>query len=390
MSIQEKLTRQALRLALASLLAALPSGCSDKARLDAMQESLRDMQDQLARIRETIHAQTNARTHAVLKARMIQVGDPSEQSVLLIRNSGITMTQRGEGETASIMIGCTDGKARILVSDGRHSGGATLTGDSVTFHDTNSNPRAVLDGSSVVFFRDESDGKLGASLSVGTNGAGLMLCDENGKTRAMLSVIGAASCLSFMDEKDEDRVTVGTSMALGPNIRMMDENGQNRLGLAVNSNGVALAMWDKRGMARVGLSIAADQPGLRLYDEAGGDRAALLATEAGPGLFLHDKTGKARGGMIMSASGPGLDFSDVNGTRRALLSVNKDGPGLAMFEASGTRRAWLTVGEDGPGFDLSDEKGRTRALLYAPKAGPMLGLAGDNGRLFWSTPTEKR
>jgi hypothetical protein len=96
-----------------------------------------------------------------------------------------------------------------------------------------------------------------------------VLEDENGKTRAMLSV---------------DKY--------GPGLDLRDEKGKIRAGLSVDNDGSDLNLCDEKGTIRARLSLDKDGPLLRLADENGKTRAVLSLHKNGPGLSLLDENGK--------------------------------------------------------------------------------------------------
>jgi len=109
-------------------------------------------------------------------------------------------------------------------------------------------------------------GKVHAGLAPTKDGAGLILFDEAGKTRAMLSV-----------------------GALG----LYDAEGKTRVMLSVGADGPALGLFDAAGKTRAGLSVGAHGPGLVMADENGKGRVGLTASKVGgAGLDLYDAAGR--------------------------------------------------------------------------------------------------
>jgi len=109
-------------------------------------------------------------------------------------------------------------------------------------------------------------GKSCALLAPTKKGAGLILLDAEGKTRAMLSV-----------------------GALG----LYDADGKTRAMLSVGADGPGLGLFDEAGKTRAGLSVGAHGPGLYLADENGTGRVGLTATKVGgAALDVFDAAGR--------------------------------------------------------------------------------------------------
>jgi hypothetical protein len=73
-----------------------------------------------------------------------------------------------------------------------------------------------------------------------------------------------------------------------------DENGKTRAELSINKDGPSLSLFDKNGNPRALLSAIKDGPRLELFDENGTPRAGLSALKDGPMLSLFDENGKPR------------------------------------------------------------------------------------------------
>jgi hypothetical protein len=122
---------------------------------------------------------------------------------------------------------------------------------------------------------------------------GLVLLNENGKTRAALGV--------FDDGK--------------PGLVLMDENGRQRATLGVPKAGPILELWDKNDRARAKLMLNDDGEAglLGLFDEDGNMRAMLAVDKKGPLLSLLGENGKGRTTLSMGKDGPLVYLLDENG-----------------------------------------------------------------------------
>ena len=141
---------------------------------------------------------------------------------------------------------------------------------------------------------------------------GFILEDENGKTRAQLS----------MNE-------------LGPGLVLYDENGN---GLAVLYT-FKLSFFDEKREVRARLLVTGRESVLDLFDEKGVCRTGLRFGYAGPGLWLYDEKGEARSVLNAGGRGPMLSLSGETGEAGAGLAVLRDKPGLSMWDEKG-RTIW--------------------------------------------------
>jgi hypothetical protein len=94
---------------------------------------------------------------------------------------------------------------------------------------------------------------------------------------------------------------------------LKDENGKTRAVLSVSKEGPALVLFDETGKPRAGLDAGKDGPGLVLADETGKFRAMLAVDKDGPRLVLFDEIGKRRAGLAVNKDGPGLALFDETG-----------------------------------------------------------------------------
>jgi len=96
-----------------------------------------------------------------------------------------------------------------------------------------------------------------------------ILEDENGKTRAELSLKKDGPVLLLLDENDKSRAELSLKKD-GPNLSLSDENGKPRAGLTVDKDGrPGLLLLDDNGKCLAILSVAMDGPWLALFEENG-------------------------------------------------------------------------------------------------------------------------
>ena len=85
---------------------------------------------------------------------------------------------------------------------------------------------AVKEVRANTFIVEDANGKTRAKLAmVGADGPVLVLADENGKVRAMLSVDEAGPGLDLRDENGKPRALLGVTKD-GPGLDLLDENGK--------------------------------------------------------------------------------------------------------------------------------------------------------------------
>lgn len=141
-----------------------------------------------------------------------------------------------------------------------------------------------------------STGDIRARLGVDKKmGTALMLYDQNGNARAVLSATDPAAGLVLWDQDGVIRCALNLLEKTGASLTLSDQNGISRTSLTV----------DERG-----------NPSLGMIDQVGNPRALLSTTEGGsPSLSLTDQNGKPRFGLLEKANGTTtLLLFDQNGT----------------------------------------------------------------------------
>ncbi len=222
-------------------------------------------------------------------------------------------------------------------------------------------PRAV---SKVVeaerFVLRDATGKIMAILGTepGVPAPKLFLYDQNGKTRAMLSVLADGT----------------------PGLALFDQNGKGRAGLLLLASGApGLGLHDQNGKNRLLLSVGADDtPGLALLDQNGKERARLTVVPDGsPSLGLFDQSGKVRAALGVLADGsPGLSLADLNDKERIGLRVGTNGPSLVLRDENLNNRAVLG--------HTALEATATGTVEQRPASS--LVLSDRDGKVIWKVP----
>ncbi len=152
-------------------------------------------------------------------------------------------------------------------------------------------PQKVIEAERFVVM--DEDGRTRAILGVVENTAGLMLHDQNGKTRIFLSV--------------ED----------SPRLQFSDQNGNSAV-----------------------LLTADGEPILTLYNANGTVGSSLQPAALG---FSGDKEEESGVLLSMSEDGPLLSFNDSQNQSRLVLSVVKDSPIISLYDANQTLRFILAT-----------------------------------------------
>ena len=146
------------------------------------------------------------------------------------------------------------------------------------------------------FVLEDENGGTCAMLGVAEDSPGLVLYDEDGKRRVVLSVSAAdnAPVLVLLDENGKARVQM-TAVGDGPNLTLSDGNGKPRAGFNVSDNMPSLVLLDENGITRAQLSAVPqeeDTSTLMLYGKNGEMRVSLLAQDDCGKVALHAENGE--------------------------------------------------------------------------------------------------
>ena len=105
---------------------------------------------------------------------------------------------------------------------------------------------------------------------------------------------------------------------------LADENGETRATLSIGRHGPELSLWDENGLGRAQLTVRNDGPVLGLWDENGTGRAELIVKNAGPILILSDKNGKTRAELGVSGT-ESRDGTTAQHSESTLTLFNPEG-----------------------------------------------------------------
>jgi hypothetical protein len=94
---------------------------------------------------------------------------------------------------------------------------------------------------------------------------------------------------------------------------VVDDQGRIRALLSVIKTGSGLALYDESGKVRARLDVNEDFPLLTLHDEKGTPRAVLDVTKYGPELSFHDEKGTPRASLDVLEDRPLLSLNNDKG-----------------------------------------------------------------------------
>ncbi len=214
-------------------------------------------------------------------------------------------------------------------------------------------------GSSIQSFKD--------SLS---RASAFVLEDKNGKDFGTLGLMEGIPCLLLADEKGEARVLLSVVKNGEPSLVFFGNNGRPRAALGVAQNeDPALSLFDRNGTQRATLAMMDnEEPGLSLFDD-GGSKCAVIKQAKG--------------------QGPGVVLWDENQKGIAMLTV-KDGGRLSLRDENGKERVSLHIdGKEMAGLWVRDGDEKTLATMAATNIGPVLLLNDRNGKPVQGVATKE-
>ena len=110
----------------------------------------------------------------------------------------------------------------------------------------------------------------------------LVIVDERGRERAMLSALGGSPSLILNDQEGKLRAAFILNPDGSPVLALSDGEGTARAGLQVTGAVAVLTLADSTGKPRAQVSVRNDVSVVSLMDEAGAMRAAMgVAKNAG-------------------------------------------------------------------------------------------------------------
>jgi len=202
----------------------------------------------------------------------------------------------------------------------------------------------------------------------------LVIVDDEGRKRAVLSSDKDGVTLSLADEAGTWRVVLGTSEE-GGSLTLQDRIGKTRARLGALSSKAGLDLLDQAAKVQVNLTAHLAGSELRLRDPAGSVTAELTAVTAfGPRLKLGNdaETGAFVSGRV---DAPEIWLHNRSTGSAARLKADKDGPALSLRDAEGSRaKLGSTDAEDfAPGTSPN------------PSAASLVMIDKDKG-VIWKAP----
>ena len=207
----------------------------------------------------------------------------------------------------------------------------------------------------------------------------IILRDESGHVRVLMSAVRGEPRLSFFDTNEQSRAVL-TLVDEEPRLLLLDAQGKQRAGLAVLKEEPELALLDRNERRRVWLSLERGLQGLLLRDRNGNERVRMGITGGLPGIVMHTRREKVR--VPPKGEQHGISLSDASGRTRALFDAAQSGAEIAFFNERGKIQSLLDGVEDNPVLTLFDAKGE-------PKNGLTLSgltLRDDKGQVVFSAP----
>lgn len=154
----------------------------------------------------------------------------------------------------------------------------------------------AIDGEDVHWRLLGGQGLVRAELAVTDDGAALVLDDSAGQQRVRLGAFPERHGLMI-----EGRDGKGAALGLEADRPVLSLHGGEAGGVTAiaSDGGPQLRLIDKAGVERLGLAVTEDGPALQLFDEGGttGVRLRVLPEEYGPALDFLDKEGERLHGL---------------------------------------------------------------------------------------------
>ena len=127
-----------------------------------------------------------------------------------------------------------------------------------------------------------------------------------------------AQRFEVVDARGRTRVALDVDVAMGtPGLTLDDEQGKMRAMLSLLPDGTPdLVLCDEKGKTRATLGLARDgEPAVTFFDDKGKERAMLsVGSDGSPGLGLSDENRATRAMLSLLADGtPFLGFADKKG-----------------------------------------------------------------------------
>jgi hypothetical protein len=104
---------------------------------------------------------------------------------------------------------------------------------------------------------------------------------------------------------------------------LIDENGKSRAGLFMLSDGPAFGLNDENEKPLLILKAGQKRTALDLFDENVKSRVSLSINKSGAGLALADENGKPRGRVGIDNTGVNIILCDKNGTVRTVVGATQ-------------------------------------------------------------------
>ena len=164
------------------------------------------------------------------------------------------------------------------------------------------------------------------------------LVDNEGNARGLLDVTskGVAE-LRLLDDTGKIRAGLGVAREGAPALGLYNSDGKTRAEVSLSRGVSRVRLFDEKGAPRVGMAVnEAGTSNLELVDDKGGPRASLEADAAGESTMRLSDGSQARIGLTVAQDGNvGIALIGGGLTRAALSLDPKNRAGLSIYGADG-------------------------------------------------------
>ena len=215
----------------------------------------------------------------------------------------------------------------------------------------------------------------------------LTLIDDNGETKATLALVGSSPVFS-LSGSGESQVNLSV-IGNRPDLRFWNEIGTPVFDLSGGTDGALLRLFDKNAASYMAFDTTIANGGaMFLVDENGDIRADLSLNSGRPSFSLWDGDQDLALSASAGTSGGLLFVSDASGQPSIVLGVVDGRRAIQIKDEFGVIRSEQVLDRDGSiSFRLTDQLGNVRANLGTTGGGlSFLWLLDEFGNIFASLP----
>jgi hypothetical protein len=205
-------------------------------------------------------------------------------------------------------------------------------------------------------------GDLGLSKSKRISAEEFVLVDGSGKLLASLGPSYGGAALTIGSSAGKPRVILGVHKAgdtEGAVLVLADEELRERIALSSTKLENSIAIFDQAREERVFLADDGKSRGITVSGGDGLPKVQLTGGAEGTGLMLFGPDRTVRGTLAMVDDSPALRLCGSDGRARTLLGISRDGTVWGMRDERGHTRATVAVeGDKGANMVLYDAEER--------------------------------